>query len=484
MFAFTRFASVSFKMYRYERLLAVPLVAIILTACGDITAGLPDSGGVDTAGDSVIRVSVASDGTQGNDDVWNAPAISGGGRYVAFSSRASNLVASDTNSTDDIFLHDTQDGTTTRMSVASDGTQAGGHHNTGAAISADGRYVAFHSDAMVLVTDDTNNINDIFLRDTQTGIIVRASLPDSSTGQAQAESPYCDSSSEQGCYYSYFPSISGDGRYVAFESTVENLVFNDTNGFRDIFVRDTQTGATIRINATYDAATQSNGNSSGAAISADGLYVAFSSDATNFVAYDINMLRDVFVRDIQAGTTIRVNVASNGLQSDVEDINLARPAISADGRYVAFYSYATNLVYNDTNSAGDIFLHDTQDGTTIRVSVPDSAIGQTEGDGASYGPPSISGDGRYVAFYSDATNLVADDTNGVRDVFVHDTQTGATTRVSSAVDGSQSDDRSSDPSISADGQYVVFSSYAGNLVLDDTNGRQDFFRALNTLYGK
>ncbi len=407
----------------------------------------------------IIRVSVASDGTQGNSHS-GTPSISADGRYVAFRSSASNLVAGDTNGDDDIFVHDTQAGTTTRVSVASDGTQGNGNSGGPPSISADGRYVAFHSSASNLVAGDTNGTYDIFVHDTQTGATTRVSVASDGT---------------QGNSHSYYSSISADGRYVAFRSNASNLVTDDTNEYRDIFVHDTQTGATTRVSIASDGA-QGNGVSVSSSISADGRYVAFSSYATNLVAGDTNGDNDIFVHDTQTGATTLVSVASDGTQGGSGG---SSPSISADGRYVAFSSYATNLVAGDTNGDNDIFVHDTQTGVTTRVSV--ASDGTQGNNGSAY--PSISADGRYVAFRTYASSLVAGDTNGTYDIFVHDTQTGVTKRISVASDGTQGNGNSgSSPSISADGRYVAFSSNASNLVASDTNGSGDTFRAPNPLY--
>ncbi|WP_152811004.1 TolB family protein, partial [Ostreibacterium oceani] len=372
-------------------------------------------------------------------------------RYVAFSSNSTNLVAGDTNGRDDVFVHDTQTGVTTRVSVDSSGTE-GDDNSTVPSISADGRYVAFSSRGTNLVAGDTNSVQDIFVHDTQTGATTRVSV---------------DSSGVEGDSHSYNPSISADGRYVAFQSNATNLVVGDTNGAADIFVHDTQMGVTTRVSVD-SSGVASDSYSSDPSISADGRYVAFWSNATNLVAGDMNGTADVFVHDTQTGNTTRVSVDSSGVASDSYSSD---PSISADGRYVVFSSDATNLVAGDTNGTRDIFVHDTQTGVTTRVSVDSSDIG---GDDFSQ-VPSISADGRYVAFQSSATNLVAGDTNGVADVFVHDTQTGVTTRFSVDSNDLESNNGSYNPSISADGRYVAFDSFATNLVADDTNGRRDVF---------
>src|SRR5437660_1328853 len=227
-------------------------------------------------------------------------------------------------------------------------------------------------------------------------------------------------------------ALSADGRFVAFDSAATDLVAGDTNGASDVFVHDRQTGTTERVSVASDG-TQANNVSSYPALSADGRFVAFQSDATNLVAGDTNGATDVFVHDRQTGATERVSVASGGGTQGNRNSGgfFAFPALSADGRLVAFQSDATNLVARDTNGATDVFVHDRQTGTTERVSV---ASGGSQGNGFSAGPV-LSADGRFVAFHSTATNLVAGDTNGATDVFVHDRQTGTTERVSVASGG-------------------------------------------------
>jgi Tol biopolymer transport system component len=405
-----------------------------------------------------MRVSVDSAGNQGNGDSWNT-AISADGRYVAFMSGASNLVPGDTNGQLDVFVHDRGTGATSRVSVDSSGNQANAESGTpfmSAAISADGRYVAFYSGATNLVPGDTNNTSDIFVHDRETGVTERVSV---------------DSAGVQGNSASgQFAAISGDGRFVAFDSDATNLVAGDTNGVGDVFVHDRQTGVTQRVSVD-SAGNQGNGYSYDAtAISADGRFVGFKSQATNLVPGDTNGAEDIFVHDRQTGVTQRVSVDSAGNQGNGWSEG---PAISADGRYVAFYSLATNLVPGDTNGQWDVFVHDRQTGVTQRVSV-DSAGNQ--GNGGSM-HTAISADGRYVAFMSSATNLVPGDTNGAEDIFVHDRQTGVTQRVSVDSAGNQGNDVASvvQIGISADGRYVAFSSNATNLVPDDTNGCQDVF---------
>ena len=270
-----------------------------------------------------------------------------------------------------------------------------------------------------------------------------------------------DSSGVQANNYSRFPAISADGRYVVFESEASNLVAGDTNGTGDVFVHDRQTGETTRVSVDSSGA-EANGSSEASAISGDGRYVAFSSYASNLVSGDTNGMIDIFVHDRQTGQTTRVSVNSSRAQANDNSSDF-HVAISWDGRYVAFQSDASNLVTGDTNGMGDVFVHDRQTGQTTRVSV---ASGGTEANASSSGPD-LSDDGRYVAFSSSATNLVSGDTNGKTDVFVHDLQTGATTRVSVNSFGVQANMGGGGAEISGDGRYVMFSSHSYNLITED-----------------
>ena len=415
------------------------------------------------AGSATVRVSVSSGGVQA-DSYSGLPitsAVSADGRYVAFASPATNLVAGDTNGRPDVFLRDLTTGTTQRVSVSSAGVQ--GNKGSGAyfhqlgnlAISADGRYVAFASGATNLVPNDTNTAQDIFVRDLVAGTTRRVSVA-STRAQANGDS--------------FHPSISQDGRFVAFASSATNLVAGDTNRHADVFVRDRATGSTRRVSIRGGAATgvQGNGTSDMTSISGDGRYVAFLSDASNLALHDTNKTGDIFVRDRATGTLRRVSVSATGAQANRGSI---APAISADGQHVAFWSDASNLVAGDTNRVSDVFVRDLGTRTTRRVSV--SASGGQANNWSNN--PTISADGRYVAFDSGASNLVAGDTNQDTDSFVRDRTSATTVRVSVSSTGAQAIGNSYAAAISADGRYVVFDSDATNLVASDTNAATDVF---------
>ncbi len=278
-----------------------------------------------------------------------------------------------------------------------------------------------------------------------------------------------DTSGAQGNGRSYQGQLSGDGRYVAFASGSSNMVADDTNGVEDVFVKDRQTGETTRVSLASLTAAQTNSDSGGTLdISSDGRYVAFESNSTNLVAVDANGQSDIFVRDRQAGTTTLVSVDSSGNQANDFSENVS---ISTDGRVVAFMSSATNLVSGDANATVDVFAHDIQTGVTTLVSVSSAGV---QGSGSSFSPQ-ISANGRFVVFSSNSNNLVSGDTNGVTDIFVHDLQSGQTTRESVNSSGEQILNLAEDPSISGDGRYVAFSSASENLMSEDTLGFEHLY---------
>lgn len=344
-----------------------------------------------------LLVSAATDGTQGNSTSYHS-LLSANGRYVVFDSNATNLVPGDTNGQQDVFLRDRQTNTTTRVSVASDGTQ--GDNTSGAAsISDDGRYVAFTSHATTLVANDTNGQSDVFLRDLGTSTTTRLSVAPDGITQANGESEV--------------PMISADGLYVAFESLATNLVSGDVNGQRDVFLRDLQTAATTLVSVATGG-TQGNGGSSLPGLTADGRFVTFSSLATNLVAGDTNGREDVFLHDRQTNITTRVSVASDGTQGNQQSY-LA--SISATGNAVAFLSFASNLVTGDTNGFQDVFVRDLSAGTTTRESVASDGTEGNHGEDPEVFP-SINSDGSIVGFSSPASTLVTGDTNNAWDVFL------------------------------------------------------------------
>lgn len=354
--------------------------------------------------------------------------------------------------------------TTERVSVDTAGGNSDGASNA-SSISSDGTCVAFQSAATGLVPAGSNGLIQIFVRDRQTGTTTQVSV---NSGGQEADFP------------SSAPSISSDGWHVAFESWATNLAGIGDGIFPDIFVHNRQTGNTIRVSVD-SAGAEGGGPSSHPSLSGDGRYVAFDSDA-DLVSTDSGDYYDIFVHDRDAdenGTydepapagisTIRVSVDAGGDESNGHSYS---PAISGDGRYVAFESFATDLVAGGTNGNGHIFVRDRQAGITTIVSVHSDG---TEGDQDST-LPSISADGRYVTFQSQADNLIDGDTNlfPLSDIFVHDLQTGITTLVSVDSNGIQGNGDSSVPSISSDGKFVAFESDA-DLVADDNGLFSDIF---------
>ncbi len=331
-------------------------------------------------------------------------------------------------------------------------------------LSGDGRFIAFDSLASDLTPGDNNGVADVFVYDRQTCAMEMVSV---------------DSTEFQGDDASFAPSISDDGRFVAFGSNANNLVGNDTNGFRDIFLRDRTLGTTVRVSVT-STETEVFAGSFSPAISGNGLFVAFRSFSAGLVANDTNLEDDIFVRDVVNGTTERASVGTGGVQGESvgnEGVDDDLPAISNDGRYVAFGSRQHTFLPLDNNNSFDVFMRDRQTDTTTLVS--QSTAGQL--GVANSKAPSMSGDGRYVAFNAIASNLVAGDLNESLDVFVRDTVALTTTRVSLVNQGGEANADSFESSISDDGRYVTFSSLASDLVAGDTNLAQDVFLHDRTL---
>ncbi|HTF88810.1 MAG TPA: hypothetical protein VK843_10410 [Planctomycetota bacterium] len=386
------------------------------------------------------------------------PSISLDGIWVAFESDAADLVSNDTNAKSDVFASGRISGTLLRVSVDSNGVE-GNDASTSASISGDGRYVAFASIATNLVPNDFNSVKDVFVRDTLAGSTVRVSV-DSSGGQSDD--------------WSHAPVMSADGRYVAFASQASNLVLGETNGWVDVFVHDLTTGVTERVSVDSFGA-EANAWSGGGSypwrttpISADGRFVAFASFASNLVVGDSNNKWDVFVRDRQAGTTVRASVSSTGVQGIMESYN---PAISADGRFVAYESFAFNLVPGDTNNAQDVFVHDLLAGTTIRANL--TAAGAQSSFEAR--EPALSADGRFISFESNAPDLVPSDLNGDSDVFVRDLSLGVNSLWSVNTALAQANQPSGGGTLSGDGLRAAFHSRASNLVTNDLNNSEDVF---------
>ena len=454
----------------------------------------------------IRRVNTSSTGEQANGTSADA-VISGNGRYVAFSSLASNLVPGDTNNVRDVFVKDLATGRFNRASVAADGSQATVDNEfTGmpVSISADGRYVAFLTFARLLPRD-TNIHSDVYVRDMQTGELdLVSTAADESLANFRNHTP---SISPDGRYVAFasqasnfvpedttitmdvylkdrvtrsirlvssnaagtaggddvsvHPVVSAGGRYVAFMSYAHNLIPPDVN-YTDIYVKDMQTGAIERANTDAAGNVESN-DADLPSISADGRYVAFQS---KYYAPPPNSMTRIYVKDRQTGALARGDRMSTG-NYQTTGISLA-PSISADGRYVSFHSATPGFTTTDVNGLADLFVVDQRNGTIQRAALPAGIIA----DGAS-SEASLSRDGRYVAFASAATNLVNNDTTGWRDVFIHDRTTHVSTRMSRGSSFANAD--SDSPAISANGEWVAYRSSASNLVSGDSNAKPDIF---------
>jgi len=353
----------------------------------------------DVAAGTTIRVSPQPDGSE-TPTFSLLPRISDDGNLVAIESRGSNSVTLTA-------IYDVASGAVEHLlpreisGNPSPPTKA----RLQPVLSGDGRSVAFHSkstfqdaypDSVRPPDDDNNGTFDVFVFDVASNPrppVARVSR-DSSGGEARAESASA--------------TLSVNGNVVVFHSYAEDLVDGDLNESEDVFVRYRSTGATLLVSATPSGGL-ANGGSVRPFVSGDGNFVAFRSQASDLVPGDTNGHWDIFVRDLAADTTERVSVSSAGVEADH---NRFEPGLSDDGRFVVFRSMATNLVAGDDNARGDVLVHDRDTGQTALVSAPPGG----SADGHSF-QPAISGSGEWIVFESDATNLVADDTNGARDVF-------------------------------------------------------------------
>lgn len=392
---------------------------------------------------SIWRVSVDSAGAQANGPS-GAPHVAANGGIVCFESDAPNLVPNDTNGSRDVFVHDLQAKTTTLVSVDSAGAQSNGR-SSNCSISADGRFVSFSSRATNWQGGGVSPTNDVYLRDLQTNTTTRMSK----AGPLNLFNLRSDKS-----------AISANGQFIAYDSDYRNQVANDNNNALDVFVRDRMTQAIERvsINTTGVEANAVQG-SGDPAISADGRYVAFVSDATN-LAPAASPGFNVYLRDRTVQTTNLVGPGTGALRS---------LAISGDGRFIAFETNAT-LAPNDVNGVQDVVVFDRTAGTYELASVSSGMQAN-----AWSGAVQISQDGRFVVFASDATNLVVGDTNGARDVFLHDRNDKSTKRVSVDAAGTQANGACEAPDTTRDAMVVAFQSAASNLVPTDTNGAADVF---------
>ncbi len=392
------------------------------------------------------RISFGGGGALGSEpnNICALPSVSDDGRIVVFQSYASNLVAGDTNNALDVFAYDRITTTTQRMSVATNGAQLVGN-SIDAALCGNGSCVTF------------THGGGIWLRNRVLGTTEVVSV---GFGGGQ----------ENGS--SFAPSLSRDGRFVCFLSTSTNLVPGGSPSGAAAFVRDRSSGTTQLVSLNPQGQLPADAAVLSARISADGSCVAFTSASPHFIHNDMNGAIDVFVRDIAVATTERVSVSSQGAEGNADADT--RIAISADGRFVAFASLASNLVPNDVLGVLDVFVRDRQAGTTDRASVSD-ADASVGGDSSSSGP-SISADGRLVAFASGAGNLVAGVQPLTTSVFLRDRVASHTKLISAGYAGAPENGASTQPALSSDGQFSAFQSGSTNLVAQpDTNGLPDIY---------
>lgn len=339
-----------------------------------------------------------------------------------------------------------------RANVDSMGNEANDRVFLGYGVSSDGRYIAFASRATNLATPATGGEAQCYLHDRTLGT---TTLVSETAGGVRGDGD-CS-----------FPSVSNNGRYVAFLNASTNLVAGDTNGFSDVFVKDTTNGLMRRVNLG-PGSVQADGGSTEPVISGNGILVAYQSSATNLVSGDTNGVDDVFFSRVPSVSTLRASVGAGGVEGDALSFNAST---NTTGRYIAFSSSATNLVAGDTNGAPDVYVYDRSTATTTRVSNGDSG---TEPNSSSI-QPFVSGGGRYIVFRSFASNIVANDTNNTWDFFVYDRSSGITTRESVSTTEVESDASNVRASLSSNGNIVVFSSGATNLVSGDGNGTRDIF---------
>jgi Tol biopolymer transport system component len=425
---------------------------LAVTAVASLALVAPVAAHAGTAGAKAVgtaRVSVATDGTQGNEHSFISR-TSADGRYIVYSSAATNLAPDGRQWAYDIISYDRVEKTSTRVAISDDG-DFNGSGPADLSISADGRYVAFDSIDRLL-PDQTKAQSNVYVWDRTTGKFARIS------NTPEGQLPKRGSAA---------PEISADGRYIAYSSLSPDLVPGDFNQQQDVFVYDQHTKTTERVSVDPKGKS-ADGASGGPTLSADGRYVTFQSRATDLVPGDTNGALDVFLYDRTTKRTTLISALADGTQGNGWSYT---PRINATGRYIAYRTDATNLVPGDTNGVADVVLYDRKTKQTTRVSV---AAGGGQLDKAAYNPV-LTANGRLIAYMSEATNVVSGDTNGVTDVFVHDVKTGRTERVSVAADGAQGNGASQLPWISANGKFVSYQSDATNLVPGDTNEKADIF---------
>jgi Tol biopolymer transport system component len=401
--------------------------------------------------DAVELVSRSSSGVQGNNQS-RYPAISANGRYIGFQSDASNLVANDSNGWADIFLHDRWTGSTTRISVSPDGTQGASFSNV-SAISGDGRRILFASYAKLL---PEGQYQSCYLYDRLDGTL--SVVNRSSTG---APGNTCSN-----------PSMDHAGRRIVF-STGEALEPGDSNGRSDVYLRDLVAGTTTRISRGL-AGAGADGASYNARLSGDGNWVIYASEASNLVAGDSNGVRDIFRSAADGSGTVRISVGDGGVQAN--GASHAEAALNWDGSLAAFSSNARSLPEPGEFSESTLYLRVPSSNATYAVSLPTAVSLAREGFNDQ---PDFSATGQYLVFASTDDLLLDDDTSS--GIYVIDLVEGLMARVSQRLSAFGSGNHIQ-PRISADGTGVVWSSTATNLIANDSNGHWDLFYARNPLH--
>lgn len=437
----------------------------------DLNGGFRDVFRLDLQTRLIELVSFNSAGTGGGNAGSEHPLISADGRFVAFESSASDIVPNGTFG--GVFVRDMQMGVTKAASIRLNGASASGRLG---AISPDARYVAF-------VTGETNLTNlpevgsglDVFVRDMTLNETKMVSVNQAGTTSGNSDS---------GLYHNALAQvvISPDGRYVGFLSNANDLVSNDLPGaIPDLFIRDLMLGTTRLINVDYETAVSAEGDPGNPVMSADGRYIAYQNFSGRLAPNDANSDFDIFLYDVQSQVNSLVSIRNGGGAS--ANGRSVFPAITPDGRFVAFSSTATNLTSTtDTNLFEDVFVRDRNTGINTLVS---AGRGTNIGGNNVSDGPSISNDGRFVAFYSFATNLTLGvDKNRSRDAFLRDVTGGETACVSSSRPPNGTPRGAADfVTVAQDGTFAIFTNDSGDFSLIDQNSTLDLFFYRNTFDG-
>ncbi len=432
-----------FLAMRYRTLASLLVMSALLQSPASGTAATTELVSADSGGT-----------TADSDSIYGA--VSDNGRWVAFESDATDLVLGDTNGTDDVFLRDTLNEVTTRISVKPSGGQVPDSSHL-PQMSPDGRYIVFESYGHLVRTDTDSNW-DIFLydrvRDRIEMVSIRSNGNEATTGGA------------------YEPSVSADGRFVAFSSTATDLVSTDGNGLTDVFVHDRETGRTRRVSVRSDGAEAVGGESAGPQISPDGRWIVYRSAATNLVGGDAGIDYDIFLYDRIDRMVQRVSDLPGSAEPDSGS---AMPGVSNGGDFVIFYSDATDLVPADTNGDRDVFVWTRETRETERVSVRANGAQLTYGAPCALGRSNISmsSNGRYVVFDA-CESLVPRDDDIDRDVYVRDLVSDTVRLVSVDPSGANLTDGSESGWLSRNGAWVVWESDSV-FVPPDTDGYYDIF---------